>query len=94
MQSLSVMKSNLDSDGRMIDTKRSNTGHQYIDVNGSVSIFIMMNLFLLIFAGIYLAFRVYFSKKYLTPKKGDVSARREKYLENGQKVEEVNQNSQ
>ena len=60
MLSLSITKSNLDADGRMIDVTRSNTGHLFIDVNGSVAMFICMNLFLMLFGVFYFAFRIYY----------------------------------
>ena len=68
MESLSLMKSNLDEDGRMKDMTRSNTGHVYVDVDGSVSMFILMNFFLLLFGIIYLSHRIYIGKKYQNDK--------------------------
>jgi len=43
----------------MIDITRSNTGHVYADVDGSVAMCIMMGLFISMFLVLYLAYRVY-----------------------------------
>ena len=68
MDSLSLIKSGLDDFGKLKDPKRSNTGHLYENVNGSVNMFIMMNFFLLLFAVIYMSHRIYIGKKYMNDK--------------------------
>jgi hypothetical protein len=92
MKSLSIMKSNLDNDGRMIDLTRSNTGHLYIDVNGSVAMIIVMNLFLLIFGILFFAYRIYVQGKYFNSKK-NADNRKSKYMADGIEVEALDQNS-
>ena len=69
MDSLSEMKTNRDENNLKIDISRSNTGHIYSDVGGSVAIFIMVTFFLLLFMVIYMSWRVYIKEKYMNDKK-------------------------
>ena len=93
MNSLSLLKSNLDENGMMIDVNRSNTGHTFLNVDGSVSMFIMMNFFLLTFGIIFLSHRIYIGKKYMNDKKSQ-EIRKSKYLDDGIEVEALDQESQ
>lgn len=78
MNQLSVQRSNLGPTGEMIDITRSNTGHTYVNIDGSVSMFICMTFFWLTWSIIYMSWRIYLKKKYMNDKKSR-EARQSKY---------------
>jgi hypothetical protein len=64
--SLSLEKSNIAEDGSTIDEKKSGSGHSYDNVNDSMGALVMMVLLILLMVTAYMAYRVYFQRKYLT----------------------------
>lgn len=62
-------------------------------MDGSVSIFIMMNFFLLTVGIVYLAHRIYIGKKYMDDKLSR-DKRQSKYRDDGIEVEALDQESQ
>lgn len=64
--SLSLKKSNVGADGSTLVENKSGSGHNYENVNDSMGAQVMLALFFLTGATIYMCFRVYMKQKYLT----------------------------
>ena len=58
--------SNIAPDGSVIDETKSGSGHTYQSVNKSMGALVMMVLFMTMGITAYMAYRVYFQRKYFT----------------------------
>jgi hypothetical protein len=64
--SLSLSKSNTNPDGSIINEYKSGSGHLHVNVNDSMGALVMMVFFFLVVSSVYMAYRVYMQRKYLS----------------------------